>query len=91
MVTGYPLHRENRGNGPNNSLSGETQGIWKFGQNTGKTRGIWFAQVVNPLVLKVKDISKFAMKNSNILLKLDNFYFLYGRLKGDKRRKVPKQ
>ena len=32
---GYPLHRENRENGPNKSLSGKTQGIWKFCQNTG--------------------------------------------------------
>ena len=27
-----------------------------------KTQGIWFAQVVNPLILKVKDISKFVAK-----------------------------
>ena len=33
--TGYPLHRENRENGQKKSLSGETQGIWKFCQNTG--------------------------------------------------------
>ena len=32
---GYPLHRENRENGKKNSLSGKTQGIWKFCQNTG--------------------------------------------------------
>ena len=32
---GYPLHRENRENGQQNSLSGKTQGIWKFCQNTG--------------------------------------------------------
>ena len=34
-MTGYPLHRENRENDPKNSLSGKTQGIWKFCQNTG--------------------------------------------------------
>ena len=27
------------------------QGIWKLGKNTGKTQGIWFAQVVNSLIL----------------------------------------
>ena len=32
-IAGYPLHRENRENGQNNSLSGKTQGIWKFCQN----------------------------------------------------------
>ena len=31
-VTGYPLHRENE---QNNFLSGKTQAIWKFYQNTG--------------------------------------------------------
>ena len=35
--TGYPLHRENRENGQKKSLSGKTQGIWKFYQNVGKT------------------------------------------------------
>ena len=53
------------------SLSGKTQGIWKFCQNTGKTQGIWFAQVVNSLILKVKDILKFAVKITKIFLKLD--------------------
>ena len=54
--------RWTRGNGNKNSLSGKTQGIWKFCQTTGKTQGIWFARVVNSLILKVKDISKFATK-----------------------------
>ena len=40
------------------------QGIWKCCQSTGKTQGIWFAQVVNSLILKVKDFSKFAAKIS---------------------------
>ena len=39
----------------------------EFG-NFAKTQGIWFAQVVNSLILKVKDISKFA----TIIL---NFFF----------------
>ena len=55
-LTGYPRHRENRENrenGRKNSLSGKTQGIWKFCQNTGKTQGIWYAQDVISLILKV--------------------------------------
>ena len=36
----------------------------KFCQNTGKTQGIWFAQVVNSLTLKVKDILIFGAKIS---------------------------
>ena len=39
--------------------------------HTGNTQGIWFAQVVNSLILEVKDISIFAVKISNFLLKLD--------------------
>ena len=58
-VAGYPRHREND---PKTSLSGKTQGIWKFCQNTGKTQGILFGQVVNSLILKVKDFVIFAAK-----------------------------
>ena len=36
-----------------------------------KTQGIWFAQVVNSLILKVKDILIFATKIPKIILKLD--------------------
>ena len=75
MVThahsGYPLHRENRENDPKNSQSGKTQGIWKYCKNIGKTQGIWFAQVVKSLILKVKDILKFAAKISKKNVKLD--------------------
>ena len=39
--------------------------------NLAKTQGIWFAQVVNSLILKVKDISKFAAKISQKHLTLD--------------------
>ena len=60
----YPRHRENRENGKKKSLSGKTQGIWKFCQNTGKTLGILFPQVVNSLMPKVKDIAIFAAKIS---------------------------
>ena len=51
-----------QGNGPKDSLSGKTQGIWKFCQSTGKTQGMVFAQVVNALILKVKDIAISAAK-----------------------------
>ena len=40
---------------------GKHRVFWKFCQNTGKTQGIWFAQVVNFLS---PDISVFAMKIS---------------------------
>ena len=41
----------------------ETQGIRKFCQNTGKTQGIWFAQVVNsPIQIFAVNISKFFLK-----------------------------
>ena len=53
------------------SLSGKTQGIWKFCQNTGKTQGILFGQVVNSLILKVLDIAIFATKISIFFPKLD--------------------
>ena len=42
----------------------------EFG-NFAKTQGIWFTQVVNSLILKVKDISKFGTKISHKKLKLD--------------------
>ena len=35
----------------------------EFG-NVAKTQGIWFAQVVNSLILKVKEISIFAAESS---------------------------
>ena len=42
----------------------------EFG-NCVKTHGIWFTQVVNSLILKVKDISIFYAKISNFFLRLD--------------------
>ena len=60
VSTGLQRHRENRENGLKKSLSGKTKGIWKFGQNTGKTQGILLAQVVNTRILKVKNIAMFA-------------------------------
>ena len=49
------------------SLSGKTRGIWKFAE----TQGIWFAQVVNSLILMVKGFLKFAAKISKSSFKLD--------------------
>ena len=66
-VTGYQLHRENRENGPKNPCQGKRR---EFG-NFVKTQEIWFAQVVNSLILKVKDILKNAAKISKNLLNLD--------------------
>ena len=54
--SGYSRHRENRENGPKNSLSGKTQGILS------KYRDFLFVQVVNALILKVKYIAIFAAK-----------------------------
>ena len=71
LTSGYPRHRENRENYQKKSLSGKTQGIWKFCQNTGKTQGILFAQLVNFLILKVKDIAIFAAKFYIFFQKLD--------------------
>ena len=39
--------------------------------NFAKTQGIWFAQVANSLILKVKDILKFAGKIAKFILKLE--------------------
>ena len=58
--TGYPRHRENRENGKKNPCQGKHREF----RNFAKTQGIWFAQVVNSLILKVKDISVFAAKIS---------------------------
>ena len=51
-----------------NTLSGKTQGIWEFCQ----TQGIWFAQVMNSLILKKQDILIFAgeFPNSSNSVKL---------------------
>ena len=73
-ITGYPRHRENRENGPKIPCQGKhrefgnfvkTQGKHReFCLNIGKTWGILFAQVVNVLILKVKDIAIVAAKKS---------------------------
>ena len=44
----------------------------EFCQNTGKTQGMWFTQVENALILKVKDFALFAAKKKSIFFqKLD--------------------
>ena len=40
-------------------------------RNSPKTQGIWFAQVVNFLIIRVKDISIFAANNIQFLFRLD--------------------
>ena len=40
-------------------------------ENFAKTQGVWLAQVVNSLILKVKDISKLVANISNCFLKLE--------------------
>ena len=47
------------------------QGKHREFENFTKKKGIWFAQVVNTLILKVKDISIFAAKISPKKLMLD--------------------
>ena len=57
-MPGNPRHRENGKWQKKKKLSGKTQGIWEFCQNTGNL----VRKVVNSLILKVKDISVFAAK-----------------------------
>ena len=53
--SGSLLHRDNRVNGKKKSLSGKTENLDNFTQN----RRLLFAQVVNFMILKVKDIAIF--------------------------------
>ena len=78
--TGYPRHRENKENGKKNPCQGKprelgnvkTQGKHReLCLNTGKTKEILLAQVVNVLILKVKDIAIVAAKTSIFSQKLD--------------------
>ena len=52
---------------PKNACQGEYS---QFGNYT-KTPGIWFAQVVNSLILKLKDIAMFAAKIPKTFLGLN--------------------
>ena len=56
-TSGSPLHRENRENGPKRFPVRENTGTLDF---FSKTQGILCAQVVNSLILKIKDIAIFA-------------------------------
>ena len=59
--SGYPRHRENR---ENDQKKNPCQGKHREFGNFAKTQGILFAQVVNSLILKVKDTAIFAVKIS---------------------------
>ena len=61
----------------------------EFG-NFAKTQGIWFAQVVNSLILKVKDISIFAAKIPNSLLIWICLPSQFGVCNSHKSRKLAK-
>ena len=69
--TRVPNAQGKQGKWPKKFLVRENTGIWKFCQNTEKTQGIWFAQVVNSLILKIKDVSIFALEISK------NFQFIF--------------
>ena len=47
------------------------QGKHREFRNFAKTQGIWFAQVVSSLIPKLNDISKFAVKITQKVSKLD--------------------
>ena len=66
-MAGYPLDRENRENGPKNVCQEKHRECG----NCAKTQEVWFARVVNSLILRVKDISIFVAKISDSFLKLD--------------------
>ena len=79
---GYPRHRENRVNAQKKIPCQEkhrefrnfakTQGKHReFRLDIGKTQEILLAQVVNVLILKVKDIAIVAAKNSIFFQKLN--------------------
>ena len=73
LYTGYPLERENTGQGK----QGKCKKEFPVRENTGnleilpKHREFGFAQVENSLILKVKDVSIFATKISILGGKLD--------------------
>ena len=67
VLAGYPRHRENRENrenGKKNHCQGKDREFGNVAKTQGK-QGIWFAQVVNSLILKLKDISVFSVKISH--------------------------
>ena len=54
-----------------NPCQGKHREFGNFCQNIGKTQGILLAQVINAMILKVKDIAIFAAKKSIFFQKLD--------------------
>ena len=68
MYTQGTHYTEKKGEMPKKNLC---QGKHREFGNVAKTQGIWFAQVVNSQILKVKDISKFAAKISNFFFKFE--------------------
>ena len=58
------MHRENRENGQTNSVRENTGNLEIFA----KTQGIWFAQAVNSLILKVQCPLFRSPLNSNLLV-----------------------
>ena len=63
-MTEYPRHRENRENGNKKIPVRENTGNLEILRKHRETQGIWCAQVVNSLILKVQNISVFAAKIS---------------------------
>ena len=61
-MSGYPRHRENRENGGGKIVVRENTGNLEILPKHKETQGILFSQVVNSLILKVKDIAIFAAK-----------------------------
>ena len=79
---GYPLHRENS---PKKSLSGKTQGIWKFCQNTGN---LVFSSCKFP-DYKGKRYFYICRENSTFsFLKLDTLPRQFGVCNSHKSRKL---
>ena len=59
MMCRVPTEQGKQGNGKTIPVK-ENTGNLEFFQNTGKIQGIWFAKVVNSLILKAKNILIFA-------------------------------
>ena len=69
IQSGYPTHCTGKTGEMAKNIP--CQGKHREFGNFTKTQGMWFAQVVNSLILKVKNNSLFALKISKFLLKLD--------------------
>ena len=62
VYTGYPLHKENREMTQKESLSGKTQGIWKFLTKHRENTGNCVCSIIKFPILKVKDIARFVQE-----------------------------